>query len=214
MAQFPDQQGHAARDGMVEPDPHQALEHHERYEPLCRVDRAEDRTIELAGDGTDTVIGTDGHALQAQVENLILVGQSRNGAGNDLPNAIRGNDAENRLTGRGGNDQLLGGAGANQLIGGAGQDRLCGGTRAGHPMGRAGRRPVHIRRSAEVGLGLRADIIPDFSRPKATGSTAQASARNTGVPGNGVFVLSSSGLFSGTGGELVSRQVYSWAPRR
>jgi Ca2+-binding RTX toxin-like protein len=66
--------------------------------------------VELAGQGTDTVVARvyDGYTLGANLENLALVGGDVHGAGNTLANSITGT------------------AGANLLDGGAGADLLAG----------------------------------------------------------------------------------------
>jgi serralysin len=95
-----------------------------------RIEAATDVVIELANQGTDTVImlGNAGYTLGANVENLVLAGATGvSGVGNTLGNAITGNAAGNVLYGLGGNDSLDGGAGIDVLIGGAGRDTLTGG---------------------------------------------------------------------------------------
>ncbi|HVR65077.1 MAG TPA: calcium-binding protein, partial [Verrucomicrobiae bacterium] len=90
-----------------------------------------------AAGGLDDVIyvGTIGHTLATNVENLILGAASGDsfGTGNALNNIITGNDGSNRLLGMAGDDTLLGGDFAifndihNTLDGGAGADSLVGG---------------------------------------------------------------------------------------
>lgn len=87
------------------------------------VDNANDKAIELAGEGIDLVRASVNHVLGANLENLTLTGSAnRNGTGNALDNIIVGNAGRNTLSGRSGNDTLNGGAGADTLIGGAGND--------------------------------------------------------------------------------------------
>jgi Ca2+-binding RTX toxin-like protein len=84
------------------------------------VDDAGDSTLELEGEGTDTVRSSVTQALAANVENLELTGSAAiDGTGNGLANLITGNSGANVLSG---------GAGIDILIGGAGNDRLDGGT--------------------------------------------------------------------------------------
>lgn len=73
------------------------------------VDDADDRVIEEADGGTDTVISTVSFELPEEVENLVLVGPAPiDGTGNDLDNTITGNDRANVLDGGGGVDRLEG----------------------------------------------------------------------------------------------------------
>jgi Ca2+-binding RTX toxin-like protein len=87
--------------------------------------------LEVAGGGTDTVESIVSVTLGANLETLILTGQSAiDGTGNDQDNLMMGNSAGNVLSGDEGQDHLLGGAGTDILIGGAGDDLLEGGADA------------------------------------------------------------------------------------
>ncbi len=87
------------------------------------VDQVGDVVIEMAGEGTDTVVSTVTYALSAYVENLTLRGSANlDGTGNDLDNVLLGNSGANVLQGGMGNDTLNGRAGADTLIGGEGND--------------------------------------------------------------------------------------------
>ncbi|WP_157403899.1 calcium-binding protein [Paracoccus sp. N5] len=89
---------------------------------------AGDRVIEGANAGNDTVFTDFSRGIEANVENLTLLGPGNiNGTGNALANRISGNAGANMLLGGLGNDTLLGGAGNDTLNGGAGNDRLDGG---------------------------------------------------------------------------------------
>lgn len=91
------------------------------------VDNRDDKAIELANEGRDTVISSVSFTLGNHVENLKLVCEARNGTGNILANEICGNRQNNTLEGLGGADRLFGDGGCDTLIGGAGADRLTGG---------------------------------------------------------------------------------------
>ena len=101
------------------------------------VDDARDATVELAGDGDDTVFAALSWALGADIEVLVLTGMAdANGTGNDLANRIAGNAGANALSGGDGHDMLRGGPGSDTLDGGAGNDDLSGGD--GHDLLRGG----------------------------------------------------------------------------
>lgn len=78
------------------------------------VEKLYDRTIEFAGEGTDTVIVYINHQMQANIEYAL--------AGNAKGYRITGNELSNRITGGGGVDTLDGAAGADTLSGGLGND--------------------------------------------------------------------------------------------
>lgn len=88
------------------------------------VDNGADKTIEVSGEGTDTVYSTASFNIAGTaIEILLLTGTAAiNGFGNFLDNAINGNDGANTLAGYGGADRLNGGLGADTLIGGTGDD--------------------------------------------------------------------------------------------
>lgn len=72
------------------------------------LDKATDVVIELAGQGTDTVMTPNSYTLLADFENLVLIGTGGiAGAGNGLDNIITGNTGANRLTGGGGADRFV-----------------------------------------------------------------------------------------------------------
>ncbi|WP_418647602.1 calcium-binding protein [Thauera butanivorans] len=81
------------------------------------IDNANDRVIELAGEGIDTVHARVTHILDEHVEHLILAGSSAiHGTGNELANRITGNNAANTLDGGEGNDTLMGGLGKDTYL--------------------------------------------------------------------------------------------------
>jgi Ca2+-binding RTX toxin-like protein len=111
------------------------------------VDNNGDVVTELPNEGSDTVYASVTCVLPANVENLVLTGNSLgvpapelpesatspelpdaasapgiNGTGNDLANALIGNARSNVLTGGGGNDTLDGRGGDDRLVGGTGND--------------------------------------------------------------------------------------------
>ena len=78
------------------------------------VHSAGDQVIENAGEGTDLVRSSAGHALADNVENLTLTGaRAVNGTGNGAANVITGNSAGNVIIGGGGADTLTGAGGAD-----------------------------------------------------------------------------------------------------
>jgi len=92
------------------------------------IDTLQDRMIETANGGRDTVITGLHYELGENLENLILTGfENSDGTGNALDNRLTGNDFHNRLEGRAGNDVLLGGLGSDTLVGGSGADEMRGG---------------------------------------------------------------------------------------
>jgi len=85
-----------------------------------------DSTIELAGEGIDTVrTAFSIYGLQANIENLTFTDNANHaaGVGNNLDNILVGGTGVDDLFGREGNDQLYGGTGsANTLLGQEGND--------------------------------------------------------------------------------------------
>ncbi|HYD23278.1 MAG TPA: calcium-binding protein [Croceibacterium sp.] len=77
--------------------------------------------IELANEGTDTVIASSDYQLGANVENLTLAAGAANllGVGNELGNTIKGNSGNNILKSGAGSDTLNGGEGNDGLYFGA-----------------------------------------------------------------------------------------------
>jgi len=87
-----------------------------------------DHIVEAANGGIDSVMSYQSYTLEANVENLQLMGSSNlTGTGNALPNIIVGNAGHNLLDGGSANDRIDGGAGNDTIIGGAGNDSLSGG---------------------------------------------------------------------------------------
>ena len=94
---------------------------------VFHVDAAQDRVIEAAGEGSDTVYSAASLTLSANVERLYLQGGDLTAAGNELANWISATAGRNLLKGYAGNDTLDGGAGNDTLDGGAGFDAMIGG---------------------------------------------------------------------------------------
>jgi Ca2+-binding RTX toxin-like protein len=89
------------------------------------VDSAGDVVVEAAGEGTDEVQAHASFTLPANVEKLVLLGDSAlRGTGNTLANALTGNSSANTLSGGSGNDTLNPGTGVDVVKGDGGSDLL------------------------------------------------------------------------------------------
>lgn len=76
-----------------------------------------DKIIENAGEGTDTVRSSAlNTTLAANVEILELVGNAKNGAGNELANTMTGNGNDNYLDGKAGADTMMGKGGNDTYV--------------------------------------------------------------------------------------------------
>ncbi|MBD2494355.1 Calx-beta domain-containing protein [Nostoc sp. FACHB-280] len=132
------------------------------------VDNSNDKIIELANEGTDTVRVGFSYTLGDNLENLVLTGSNAvDGTGNALKNTITGNAANNNLfggdnddtlNGGDGNDTLNGGNGNDTLVGGNGNDTLVGGVGSDRLTGGAGSDKFVF---SSLGEGI--DTITDFS---------------------------------------------------
>jgi len=83
------------------------------------VDSTGDKVVELANQGTDTVVSDISLSLAkvANVENWVGIGSANIAAtGNTLGNALTGNSGSNTIDGGLGNDTLTGGAGADTFV--------------------------------------------------------------------------------------------------
>ncbi len=124
----------------------------------------EDRVVELAASGTDTVHSyVYTYTLDANVENLVLesCNTARKGFGNGLDNVMTGNGLNNVLSGEGGNDTLYGGDGNDTLYGGNGNDLLDGGLGKDVMNGGAGNDSFIF--STVLNAATNSDRITDFS---------------------------------------------------
>lgn len=87
-----------------------------------------DSVVELAGEGTDTVVvDFDHYVLAANVENLRILDGVSYGYGNALANVLEGNGGYNFLSGYEGADTLYGYGGGDYMTGNEGADILWGG---------------------------------------------------------------------------------------
>ena len=128
------------------------------------------------GSGIDTLKGT---------ENL---------TGSRFDDFLTGNSADNRLSGAEGNDTLTGGSGNDTLIGGAGVDTLIGGTGADRYV---------FNDIAEMGVGMRADIIQGFKTIEADTLDLSAIDARPQTLVNDAFTFIGSAAFSANNyGEL------------
>ncbi|MBU2590588.1 MAG: hypothetical protein KKC21_01015, partial [Nitrospinae bacterium] len=81
------------------------------------VDNIGDLIIENANEGVDSVYSSANHSLSANIENLILTGDSSiSGTGNSLDNNITGNSGDNTIDGGLGADAMSGGAGDDTYL--------------------------------------------------------------------------------------------------
>ena len=92
------------------------------------VDTGDDLTFEAADEGNDTVfadvsnVPNAGVYLYANVENLVLLGSTAFGVGNELDNQLTGSASANWLLGGAGNDLINGKGGNDVLFGETGID--------------------------------------------------------------------------------------------
>lgn len=92
------------------------------------VDASNERVIENADEGVDTVYTQVNYTLPDNVENLVVLAvASLTATGNALNNNILGYSGNDTLNGGAGNDTLSGGTGNDLLNGGTGADMMAGG---------------------------------------------------------------------------------------
>ena len=156
------------------------------------VDSTGDQVIELASEGTDTVIASVTYTLTANVERLTLIGAGLTGTGNNLANLIIASDAGSTLEGLAGNDTLRGGAGSDTLLGGDGNDRLEGGAGSDRMEGGAGNDVYLVDDATDVVIELAGGGT----------DTVRASVSLTLAPNVENLTLSGSADIGGTGNDL------------
>lgn len=91
------------------------------------LDDPSDTVIELAGEGTDTVVAAFTTTIATEIENLTLSGTANiDGTGNALANVLTGNAGINRLAGGAGDDTYIVGNAADVVVedAGAGTDTV------------------------------------------------------------------------------------------
>lgn len=76
----------------------------------------------INSNGIDTVQANFNYTLGENIENLVLIGTTISGNGNELGNFLTGNAANNSLNGNDGNDTLIGNLGIDTLKGGLHND--------------------------------------------------------------------------------------------
>jgi len=161
------------------------------------VDSASDVIIEVAGEGTDTVIASVSYVLSTALENLILATGAIAGTGNDLANTITGNSAANTLSGLAGNDVLDGGGGNDTLIGGTGDDTFLADSTSDVIVENGGEGTDTLRSSATV-TALAANVehivLTGSAAINATGNT-----ENNSITGNS----GSNSLFGDAGNDFL-----------
>ncbi|WP_410498426.1 beta strand repeat-containing protein [Chitinibacter sp. S2-10] len=172
------------------------------------IDSASDVIVELANQGNDTVQSSISYTLlNANLENLNLIGDGLTGKGNTGANTLisdngaailYGLDGNDTLYGYGGNDTLDGGNGNDALDGGDGSDRLVG--NAGNDTLRGGNGDdIYVVDSAS-------DVVIESNGDLITGGidTVYSSANLT-LGGNiENLVLTGSAALTGTGNALTN----------
>ncbi|TMM46198.1 calcium-binding protein [Qipengyuania marisflavi] len=176
-----------------------------------------DQVTEYAGEGRDIVKAFVNYTLGDNVESLTLLGDARNGTGNQLDNILRGQNLVNvlhggagndRVFGGGGNDSIFGDAGIDRLYGQAGDDILFGGSERDFLSGGVGA-DRFVFREGDTGASFgTADIITDFTHAQGDLIDLRSIDAKVGA-GNQAFTFIGDAAFSGNAGELRFEQIGS-----
>jgi len=158
------------------------------------VDDGADLVVEMASEGTDTVLASISFVLGNHIERLTLTGTvtGLSATGNGLDNLLIANGAGSVLAGLGGNDVLRGAQGSDTLLGAEGNDRLEGNGGADQMEGGAGNDVYLVDDVADTVLE-RADEGTD---------TVQASVSHTLALHVERLTLTGTAVLSGTGNTL------------
>ncbi len=145
------------------------------------VNNKNDKVIEVANQGEDTVRSSVTETLSNNVEDLILTGSKAiNGNGNNLNNKITGNNNKNNLKGLNGKDEIYGRGGKDVLTGGAKADQF-----------------IYKSINDSGTTGATRDVITDFSGIDKINLAKVDADQGTG--GNQELVFIGSDSFSGAG---------------
>ncbi|MER8628409.1 hypothetical protein NKH55_01335 [Mesorhizobium opportunistum] len=146
------------------------------------VDDAGDQVIEVASEGTDTVLSSVTYTISdADVENLTLTGTAAiNGTGNSANNVLIGNLAANTIYGNDGNDSIYGGAGNDVLSGGNGNDSVYSGAGNDYINGGGGDDTLVFQR------GDGTETVDDASAIVTTAAADISAASAIGVSATGI----------------------------
>ncbi len=146
-----------------------------------------DTIVELAGQGTDTVVADKDYnlALFANLENLTLTGAAFIGQGNGVDNYIQGTGAANQLFGLAGNDILDGQGGVDTLSGGLGNDVYFVDSASDAIFEAAGEGKDLVK--AAVNYDLSSNVGQEIENLTLTGSAADGTGNdlNNVITGNG-----------------------------
>lgn len=158
------------------------------------IDDANDTVLELANQGTDTVLSSVNFQLSNNVEHLTLMGSAISGKGNDLANVMLGNTSSNLLDAGGGNDSLFGDLGTDTLYGGNGNDTLDGGANDDLMYGGTGNDTYYVNTSNDKAY----DVIGGGTDMVLSSAITYALGRNI----ENLTLVEGGIAFSGTGNDL------------